>query len=337
MAQPGTGVGILLILAGAFASGSFGLGMKYNRYWKWEHLWLAYSCVGMLVVPWVMGLVSVPHLGAVLLDAPRRDIAPVLLFGAGWGIGSVFYGLSLKLLGMALSFAIVMGLTAAVGSLAPLLLLHPGDVATARGRLIVSGVALIVAGVALSSWAGHLKGKALEGDKERRGLALGIGVAVVSGLLSPMLNLSFAYGGPLTRAAVAGGASPSLAANVIWTVALSGGFMANAGYCAWLIARARSWRALAGPASQYGLAAAMGILWSSGFILYGIGGSGLGELAPVVGWPLMSSMTILSANFWGAVAGEWARSGRKPVALMGGSVVLLCAGMVMVGGAEALR
>jgi L-rhamnose-H+ transport protein len=260
-----------------------------------------------------------------------------LVYGAGWGVGAVLYGLALKLAGMALSFAIVMGMTAAIGSLAPLLLLHAGELATARGHLILAGVALIVAGVALSSWAGHLKRTALSGAAERHGLALGILIAFFSGLLSPMLNLSFAYGAPLAKAAVEQGASPVFAANVIWVIALGGGFIANAAYCVWLIARNRSWHALAGPASHYGVAAIMAILWSAGYVLYGVGGSALGELAAVVGWPLMSSMTILSASFWGAVSGEWARSGRKPLAVMSGAVVLLCAGMLVVGRADSLH
>lgn len=327
----GPATGILLILSGAFASGSFGLALKYTR-WKWEHIWLIYSCFGMVLIPWWMALLTVPDVRGVLAAAGARQAGLVLLYGMGWGIGAVLYGLALRMAGLAISYAIVMGLTAAVGSLAPLVLLHPNELSTARGRLVIGGVALIVAGVALSAWAGRLKGRIPAGKGEN--VALGVFVAILSGLLSPMLNLSFAYGGPLAKSAVERGASPLYSANVIWAVALSGGFVANAAYCLWLIARGGAWRALAGPAREYGLAAAMALLWSAGYIFYGIGGSALGEMAAVIGWPLMSSMSILSANLWGAVAGEWAGSGARPRALMLAAVVLLCVGMWIIGRAQ---
>ena len=335
--------GILLILAGAFASGSFGLLLKRDSKWEWQHIWLIYSFFGMLVIPWGLGLATVPGLLRVLASANTGDLTRVFIYGLGWGIGAVLYGLALKLVGLALSYAIVMGLTAAVGSLAPLILLHSHELLTLRGLLIVVGVALVVGGVISSSWAGYLRTAALthssrQGHVQARGdFATGLAAAILSGLLSPMLNLSFAYGDPLVRLAIQNGADSLFAANVIWVVALSAGFIANAAYCVYLIKRSRSGKLLMGHGKEYGFALVMALLWSAGYIFYGIGGSRLGELAAVVGWPLMSSMTILSASFWGALSGEWAGSGRRSRLVMGASVALLCAGMIVVGSSETIH
>ena len=151
---------VLLILAGATANGSFGLLLKRAGPWRWEHIWLIYSLFGMAVIPWAMAASTVPSLPALLATASSEDIARVALYGLGWGVGSVLYGLALKLVGLGLSYAIVMGLTAAIGSLAPLVLLHREKVATREGSLILIGVAIVVAGVVLSGWAGHLKSTA---------------------------------------------------------------------------------------------------------------------------------------------------------------------------------
>jgi L-rhamnose-proton symport protein (RhaT) len=43
--------GIVWVLLSAFGNGSFGLFLKYNRDWKWEHMWLIYSLLAMLVIP----------------------------------------------------------------------------------------------------------------------------------------------------------------------------------------------------------------------------------------------------------------------------------------------
>jgi hypothetical protein len=38
-------------------------------------------------------------------------------------------------------------------------------------------------------------------------------------------------------------------------------------------------------------------------------------------------MGILSANFWGAISGEWAGTGKKPLWIMGAAIAVLIAAM----------
>ncbi|MGD0322608.1 MAG: L-rhamnose/proton symporter RhaT [Terriglobia bacterium] len=329
--------GACLIFVGAFLASSFGVILKKIRAWRWEHLWLVYSFVGMLAVPWAMGFLTVPQLLTVLRSAHGKDVVPVILYGMGWGLGAVLYGLALKRVGVALSQAIVVGLTAAVGSLAPLVLLHPEYVLTARGKVIIGGVLLIVIGVGLSAWSGQLKENRLEkkatiasSQVASESYIRGIIYAILSGLFSSMLNLSFAYGAPLAQIARAHGARVIFEANAIWTIALTAGFLVNAGYCAYLITRGNSWGVFSDQYFHYGLAILMGVLWCAGPIFYGFGSANFGELAAVVGWVLVTSLNIICANFWGGVSEEWANSGTKPFLAMLSSIVVLCIGMVVV-------
>lgn len=342
--EPAITTGIILVLFGAFASGSFGLMLKYCQSWKWEHIWLVYSLIGMLIVPLGMGYATVVGLQDILNSADKRNLGLVFLFGLGWGVGAVLYGVALKAVGLALSFAVVMGLTAAIGSLAPLVLLHASEVPTLRGCVIIAGVLLMVGGVAVAAWAGHLKevslGRAPGVATERRsreGFRWGLSVAVLSGILSPMLNLSFAFGDPLILQAIQRGTDPVFAANVVWVVALGAGVLVNATYCCYLISRENSWKVLLQQRFHYGLALTMAILWSAGYLFYGFGASMLGRLAAVVGWPLMSGMTIISANLWGLYSGEWSNTGRTPVVVMGFSILILCASMAVVAWGDTLR
>jgi hypothetical protein len=50
-----------------------------------------------------------------------------------------------------------------------------------------------------------------------------------------------------------------------------------------------------------------------------------------VGWPILCSMGILSANFWGAVTGEWSGIGKKPLGIMGVGIMVLIAAMFILG------
>ena len=342
--ETGFGLGLLVILLGSTANSAFGLGLKFTRSWKWEHIWLLFSVTAMIVIPWLLGLLTVESLFAVLAAAEARDLLLVFLFGMGWGVGSVLYGLALRMVGLALSYAIVMGLTAAVGTMAPFLLLHWDDFLTFKGMVISGGVLLVVAGVLLSAWAGKLReespGRSQEPEESsetaaeestRSALLLGLLVAALSGILSPMLNLSFAYGIRLADQAVLLGTSPAMASNVIWVVALTAGFLVNAGYCVYLIVKGKSWNIFRGQPFHYGVGVAMGVLWVSGVVTYGIGGSMLGGLREVIGWPMASAMSIIAATFWGALSGEWTGASRKSMAVMGVSILVLSASMFLIG------
>ena len=345
--ETGFGLGILVILTGSTANSAFGLGLKFTRSWKWEHIWLLFSVTAMILIPWLLGFLTIESLFAVLAAAEARDLLLVFLFGMGWGVGSVLYGLALKMVGLALSYAIVMGLTAAVGTMAPFVLLHWDDFLTVKGMVICAGVLMVVVGVLLSAWAGKLREESPErapgncggdfrdsGQENPRGSApffLGLLVAALSGILSPMLNLSFAYGIKLADQAVLLGTSPSMASNVIWVVALSAGFLVNAGYCVYLIVKGKSWHIFRGQPFHYGVGAAMGILWVSGVVTYGIGGSMLGDLREVIGWPMASAMSIIAATFWGALSGEWTGASRKSMTVMGVSILVLSVSMFLIG------
>src|SRR3974377_1981644 len=119
------GLGLGLALLGGFLQGSFALPMKRMPSWRWEHTWLVYSGAGMVVFPWAMVLTTVPHFSGVLQAARGTTIMEVVLFGLGWGVGATLFGLGISRVGMALTFAIVLGITASLGPLIPLVVCQP--------------------------------------------------------------------------------------------------------------------------------------------------------------------------------------------------------------------
>lgn len=344
--------GVALIWAGAFVDGSLGLALKYTRKWQWEHLWLVYSVLAFSVVPWVLAFQTIDNLPAILQMAERRDVLLVFAFGIGWGCGAVLFGLSLKLAGMALSYAIAVGLGAAVGSFAPLVLLHGSELATGKGLVVVAAVLMVVVGVGLCSWAGHVKDQRLPSGHEPPADAtpagpsrwrldlhvrVGVIVAILSGLLNPMINLSLAYGAPIAKLASDRGAAPFFAPNVIWAIAMTAGALVNAAYCSYCIFKAGTWHVLFRPSSDHLVGLTMGLLGPVGLLFYGVGSARMGNLAEVIGWPILASMGILSANFWGALTGEWSHTGRKPFLIMGAAIVILIGAMFILGWSSTLQ
>ncbi|MCX6624325.1 MAG: hypothetical protein NTY38_25330, partial [Acidobacteria bacterium] len=304
--------GTAAVLFGGAVTASFALPMKFARRWSWESVWLAYSAVALLVIPAIAVWVSIPEAALVYEFVPVGTLLMTALFGLGWGVANVLFGLAVPIVGMALSFSVVVGMSAALGSLIPLILLNPGRIWTASGIWILAGVAFTLAGVAVLGAAGRRRELAREqprsaGSGNRPSVAAGLLLCICSGLLAPMLNFSFAFGSEISRQAIHQGATPLAAVNAIWLVALAGGFLSNGGYSLFRLARNRTWSdyRMPGTASHWGLTAAMGILWTGGLLLYGWGGNALGSLGSAVGWPVYQGAMIVGSTLLGAATGEW--------------------------------
>jgi len=318
--------GLLLILAGGAMQGSFTVPQKFLRGWAWEAGWLFYSVAGLVVFPWLLLAAIVPRPLEVYAHAGFAPLALAALFGAGWGVGSVMFGLGVARVGMALAFAIIISLTAAVGSIVPLAVLHAGQFFTLRGAMLLLGLVIVIGGVALCSRAGMLKEAALhrKAGVFTRGLAICIG----SGLTSPMFNFSIAFGDPISREASRMGANPANASIAILAVAVSSGFVVNAAYCIYLLVRNRSWNA-PHPAGIL-LTILMGFLWMFGMFFYGIGQTSIGQLGPVLGWPLFMTVIVLVANAWGIATGEWRDAGRSAYRYLAAGNALMIVALVVI-------
>ncbi len=111
--------GMTVILVSGAMNAAFALPMKYSRSWKWENLWLVFSVVGILIVPWALAFGLVPGLAQVYAGVSPRALLLPLVFGLLWGFAQVTFGISLRMVGVALTFAVVSALGSLSGSLVP--------------------------------------------------------------------------------------------------------------------------------------------------------------------------------------------------------------------------
>jgi L-rhamnose-H+ transport protein len=330
------GTGLMFVLLGGLLQGSFVLPMKRMTGWRWENTWLVYSIAGMIAFPWLLLMATVPRAGDVFRLANASTLAEVAIFGFGWGVGSTLFGLGIDMVGMGLGFAVILGITASLGSLLPILVLDRQQLFTRQGYALMIGLALVVAGIVLCSVAGSRREKELarsEKEQGKRSFWLGLLICVLSGVFSPMLNFSFVFGKSIQDLTLKFGAQPAMASNVVWAIALSAGFLANAGYCIYLLGKNHSWGNLfrAGTPPAYWLGAIlMGLLWFAGIAVYGVGAANLGTLGGVIGWPLFMAMIIISATLWGALTGEWKGSSRGTHAYSWAGIAVLLAAISVI-------
>jgi L-rhamnose-H+ transport protein len=335
-------LGFLIAIVAGLVQGSFALPMKYTGKWKWEHTWSMWSVWALVIVPWIIGLATVPRLfevyRAVSFDALLRTFAISL----GWGIGAITFGMGVELVGMALGFAIIMGLSVALGSLIPLFM-QPEKAFSQAGLLIVTGVVVMMLGIAIGARAAMLKERALAAGARQQGLTQGsmlkgLLVCVLAGVCGALMNVAFVVGQPIQDKAQALGASPTSAPNAVWCIALLGGFMVNFGYCCYLMTRNKNWATfrVAGSGANWIFSAAMGLMWMGSLAIYGTCSTLMGPLGKAMGFAVFLGIAIVTGNLWGVVTGEWRGSGRGPRQWMVASVVVLLLGMGLIAWSNAL-
>lgn len=326
-----TGLGILLLVVAGVMNANFTLPMKFTRRWAWENTWLAFTILALLVMPAVMAFVTIPQLGSVYRQAGLGVVLLVAACGAGWGIAQVLFGRAVDSIGIALTFSIVLGISAAIGSLLPLVQLHPEKIFTKAGFGIIAGVVLVIAGVAVCAVAGRQREAALgTGPQQGTSFASGLTFAIVSGVLAAAMNFGVAFGAPIMRAALQAGAQQHWTVNAIWLPLMAAGAIPNLLYCAFLLKKNNTREKFGNGTNKYwALAAVMAFFWFASTIMYGVASARLGDLGPVVGWPLFMSLIVIVASVVGLMTGEWKNAGRAPVRIQSAGVVILIIAVVV--------
>jgi L-rhamnose-H+ transport protein len=321
----GAASGLLILALAGVMNASFTLPMKYARRWAWENTWLAWTIFALLVLPPVVTYATVPHLGAVYRSTAANIVFEVVGFGAGWGVAQVFFGLAVDAIGIALTFSLVLGTSAAVGTLVPLLRLHPERLNTAAGHGVLAGVALVLAGVLVCAVAGRQREKALALNAGTgKNATLGLALAILCGFGASFVNFGLAFGAPLVDSARAAGSAAFNASNAVWMPLMLAGAVPNLLYCFWLLAKNRSASKFPdGGAGHWALAFVMAAFWFGSTLLYGLSTVKLGAWGPIVGWPLFMSLIVITASLLGMVTGEWKNSGKAPLRIQWAGVALL--------------
>lgn len=327
----------LLLVSGIF-NGTSVAPLKYAKHSEWENLWLIQSIVAMIILPWLLVWATVPHPMNVYRASGIWPITAAAGFGFGWGIGTLLYIIGVVMVGMSVSFAIILSLTATLGSLFPLLVLHPGDVHSHRGHLLLLALAITVVGIISCAYAGAGRiedSSGSAGQRAKQHFWRGIIICVLSGIFSPMLNFAFAFGEHVTTAAEQFGASPLWAPNALWAIAFSAAVGLNAWYCLHHLGWSNSWHQfMAAPSENLVAGSIMGALLLASIILYGIGAEGLGAWGTSTGWAINMCTTIFAANTWGLLTGEWKGAPRRSYVLLSIGLITITIAIILVAPAS---
>src|SRR5437868_5174943 len=238
-------IGVVYHWLGGLASGSFYVPYKGVKRWAWETYWLAGGFFSWIIAPWILGLVMTKDLLAVLHEAPASAILWDFFFGLLWGVGGLTFGLTMRYLGLSLGMAVVLGLCAAFGTLMPPI--FRGDfmsqvVGTTSGRIILFGIFVCLAGIASAGLAGISKERVMSPEQQRAAiqefdLRKGVGVAVLSGVMSACFAYGLAAGDPIKTLTLQHGTPILWQGLPVLVIVLIGGFTTNFIWCLILLFR----------------------------------------------------------------------------------------------------
>lgn len=337
--------GTLLHSFGAIAAALCYTPQQKLKGWSWQTYWLTQASFCWLILPIVGALITIPDLMQVISAAPKQAMALTFLLGVLYGVGGTAFGLAIKYVGYSLTYAIAIGISCVLGTVAGPLI--KGELEAIMDKpgfsWIIFGMAIGFTGTLLCGAAGRLKEIELQQSEEHLGgfkLVKGLMLCVLAGVLSAIYGVAVNDAGkPLADMAAEFGAG-HWQTNIVYMFANPGAFLTTLLYTLWLHKKEKTFgefkKAVDAPAGalriNYLMAVLTGCLWYSQFLFYGLGHVRMGTYK-FSSWAIHMIMLILFSSLAGIVLREW--HGRKPrtklavaaaIALLVGAVLILTYG-----------
>jgi L-rhamnose-H+ transport protein len=326
---------ILLMAIGSICAASFYVPIKKVKGWSWESYWIVQGTFSWILVPLLFAWLTAPSgtLGSILSDSPSSAKWWAVFYGALWGVGGLTFGLSMRYLGVALGQSIALGLCAAIGTLVPPLVNGQNLFSDRAGILMLIGVSISLAGIAIIGYAAGLKSKNMTEEQKKEAvkefaLKKGILIAVLAGLMSACFSFGLTKGQPIKDLALQMGTNPLFAKNPVIIFVTLGGFFTNLIYCVFLNIKNGTGRDYLSVSPSILLnnllfSAIGGTLWYFQFFFMGMGESLLPATMVAFAWSILMSMNIAFSNIWGIFLNEWKGAGKRTVTILVIGIVIL--------------
>lgn len=355
-------LGVFFHWLGGLASASFYIPYRGVKKWSWETYWLVGGVFSWIIAPMFFAWLLVPDVWNVIRSAPARSLGLAYFFGVMWGLGGLTFGLTMRYLGIALGMAVALGYCAAFGTLMPPI--FSGEIGAilqqTSGQIVLVGVAVCLAGIAVSGMAGMSKERELTEEQKKATIqefsfVKGMLVATFSGVMSASFAYGLAAGKPIGDLAKA--SLDQFGGNDLWqnlpvlVVVLWGGFTTNFIWCVLLNLKNKSGHEYLAPVctvvddskntpttrtesvplvSNYVFSAFAGVTWYLQFFFYSMGQTRMGKYE-FSSWTLHMASIIIFSTLWGIALREWKGTSRRTHVLIAIGLAVLIGSTIIVG------
>lgn len=335
-------VGLFIIALGSIGQSSSYVPIKKVKTWSWESFWLVQGIFAWLVFPYLGALLAVPegHSLIELLSSGDGAAYEAIFYGALWGVGGLTFGLSMRYLGVALGQSIALGTCSAFGTLIPALMVGT-DLFSGSGLVLLLGVSVAIAGIAVIGYAGSLRSSNMTAEQKLaavKDFALGKGllVALLAGVMSACFSLGLEAAEPIRITAIELGVTSLYAGLPAILMITLGGFFTNAAYCIFQNIKNKTgndYFKVSGGEFVNNLMFCLlaGILWYSQFFGLAIGKSFLaeGSVMMAFSWSILMSLNIVFSNVWGIFLKEWKGAGTKTILVLVSGMLILVFSLIL--------
>lgn len=332
-----TALGLLIIAIGSFGQSSSYVPIKKVKNWAWETFWLMQGVFAWLVFPFLGALLAVPEGSSLcaILGTDSGAALGALFYGVLWGVGGLTFGLSMRYLGVALGQSIALGTCSAFGTLIPAIFFDKKDLFHGTGLILLIGVSITLAGIAVIGYAGSLRAKNMTEEQKKAAvkdfaLTKGLLVALLAGVMSACFALGLEAGKPIADAAKELGASDLFAILPATLMITIGGFLTNAVYCLFQNFKNKTFKdysRISGKVwfNNLMFCALAGILWYSQFFGLSMGKSLLADNAIMLAfsWSILMALNVTFSNVWGILLKEWKGSSGKTITVLVAGLAIL--------------
>lgn len=335
--NPLLGVGLHAI--GALFAATCYTPQKKVKGWSWQTYWITQASFCLLLLPILGAWLTIPDLLNVLREAPHDAMRNSFLLGVLYGVGGTAFGVAIRYIGFSLTYAIAIGVSTVLGTLAPTFVggivdflkttgAHPaGEIALSGfhalgatfaktgGSWVLGGIVAGVMGIAVTGLAGRLKEIDLSTRENKNGFSWGKGllIALMAGVLSAVYSFALNAGEPIADVATAHGAG-IWRGNVTYIFSNTGAFLTTAIYCLYLHLKHKTLGELVElPAGteksalpvNFAMAAITGCFWYGQFFFYNLGHVRMGKEYDFTSWTIHMTMLVLFSGVVGMALREW--------------------------------
>jgi L-rhamnose-H+ transport protein len=196
-------------------------------------------------------------------------------------------------------------------------LLKGDSLFSGKGLILLLGVCIGIAGIAIIGYAGFLKSKDMTEEERKKAvkdfaLKKGLLIAFVAGIMAACFNLGLESGAPVKAQLLAWGTKDLWVLNPVILLVALGGFITNAAYCLFQNWRNKTFNDYTKVSLLIGVnnllfCALAGIFWYIHVLGLGIGQSFFDPAGVMMAfsWSILMTLDVLFSNIWGIILKEW--------------------------------
>lgn len=315
---------ILFIIFAGLMNGSFVIPSRFIQNTSHEKTWIYHSVIGLVIIPWL--ILALVYPGAIHNYGSLSPYILLILVASGFifGLGQVCFSYAIEAIGIALSFAINLGIGVTIGSM--FLIFYNAKFFTEQSVFVIFSIIFIVCSLLIHYLSGR-KHQSPHYSLNKLSYRSGWILAILTGLTSGLQNITFVIVAFHLKTLFQ-------ATNSFWVwppfltaaaIPMFLGFIYRINRNSPLPKKNELFLNF----NNIILIALMGLFFTGSLAMYSSGMSDLPHSQQIIGWPAFMVSIIFASQIWGLLFKETRITSTSSKIYLIFSVVLLISAIIL--------